>query len=1106
MIADAINKMATDGKITTKKAEAIIKRASRLNVDSEVSVNKFIDYVSKVFADAEYTSKLSTGNSLRNKIKNISKNKDKAANLRDLGVKFSEIDPSMVEDIDQYNEVATKIFESINGSTLKGGVKFADIVRISDVSDYINKTIEKQRKEILKGKIDEMSELLGIEITEEEYFKIIESINNNEPLPKKYKDGAIRKAIDRAFNVYSAIIDDIFKTGKDPVTGEEVSISDKKKKVVKDFMSMDLNLLSDKEALAAIDSLMNFLQNGSTAKMSAIYNRNLGEKNAIKLDKKGFKSFKLKKYFSPGLAKVLVEQFTQLDLVIERMFKGFTKAGDFMFEAGISALKKGKSLAQSLNNKIVDNYFNTFYKSKPNGQAFNTIFNTVERGMTAYMMRTMPGTEAEINAEFKKKKSLIEQSIANLNKGNDKKKELASVYTEVYDKLVKGSENYDDVVSKADPKNVEAVRFWQNEWANKYEDLSDLSESIYNKTLGRDLNYTPVRVSNTGDGPSIDENSDEMNRYAMSFHINNQTTYQRETGVLMTPTLDDKLSKETFIDLSFDKNNANSMYDALIDLNTADAVRQIAGFFNSDSFENIIQNADDRGILKGRVNLFIRNIRNKTPYDNDQMAKAMRTGLQNLAALGAGRALAGPTQALKQTLPVIMNTISNAGRIDLTVGFNKDKNDFINNSGYAIANRSAASINQIESINKLADKAAKSLPSKIIDPLLQLNELQLKLFLQKPDSYVARASWMSYYEKSLRQQGIDTKSIDYATHQINDKAADYAQRMVDRQQNLSDMDLAGKFVGSKFWLAQFVNKTVMPFSSFRINQSARLGSDWAVLTSKVSTTEDRVVAARSLGGFFSEMVTFRAMSATIAVVLASVASLISGREDEEEDREKLFDMIIKNATTSSIIDIVSFLPYMDDLFQAGIATSLDVVQDMLEVEDADKFPFYDPKDKSWVEGLGMLGITGERTRDLINLIDIAYTRDYKDDFGRTKYITEEDADILKNFVLLNILSSVGLASPEIKTMTRRTLANVKRRSSTNESGIKREKGSGTRSSGSGAPKTINKTDMKKYFPDMYNELYGPESPTYEVEQEVKAFEKEQRKMEEQIKKEIYGGS
>jgi len=903
-LAAAINKLAEDGKITAKKAETIAKRALTINLDSEVAVNKFLDYVSKVFADAEYASKLSNGNTIRRKIRKASRNKDKSANLRDLGVKFSEIDPSMVDDIDQYNEIAEKILKSIEGSSLKSGVKFAEIVKIADVSDYINTTIEKQRKEILKGKIDEMSELLGIEITEEEYFKIIESINNNEPLPKKYKDGAIRKAIDRAFNVYSAVIDDIFKTGKDPITGEEVSISDKKKKVVKDFMSMDLNLLSDKEALAAIDSLLNFIQNGSTAKMSAIYNRNLGEQNAVKLDKKGFKSFKLKKYFSPGLAKVLVEQFTQLDLVIERMFKGFNKAGDFMFESGISALKKGKSIAQSLNVKIVDNYFNKFYKSKPNGQAFNTIFNTVERGMTAYMMRTMAGTEAEINAEFKKKKGLIEQSIANLKKGNDKQKELADVYTEVYNKLIEGSENYDDVVKKADPKNVEAVTFWQNEWANKYEDLSDLSESIYNKTLGSDLNYTPVRVSNTGQGPVVDENSDEMNRYAMSFHTNNQTTYQRETGVLMTPTLDDKLSKGAFIDLSFDKNNANSMYDALVDLNTADAVRQVSGFFNSDSFENIIQNSDDAKILKGRVNLFIRNIRNKNPYDNDEFAKAIR-GLQNLAALGAGRALAGPTQALKQTIPVIANTITNAGSIDLAAPFNKDKNDFINNSGYAIANRSAASNNQIESVNKLAEKISNSLPSKIInpiaDPLLKLNELQLKLFLQKPDAYVARASWITYYEKSLKQQGIDPSTIDYATHQINDKAADYAQRMVDRQQNLSDMDLAGKFVGSKNPIAQFVNKTIMPFSSFRINQSARLGADWATITSKVSTKEDKVVAARSLGGFFVELSTFRAVSATTSVVLASLAALISGRDDDEEDREKLFDTTIKGATTSTIL-------------------------------------------------------------------------------------------------------------------------------------------------------------------------------------------------------------
>jgi hypothetical protein len=36
-------------------------------------------------------------------------------------------------------------------------------------------------------------------------------------------------------------------------------------------------------------------------------------------------------------------------------------------------------------------------------------------------------------------------------------------------------------------------------------------------------------------------------------------------------------------------------------------------------------------------------------------------------------------------------------------------------------------------------------------------------------------------------------------------------------------------------------------------------------------------------------------------------------------------------------------------------------------------------------------------------------------------------------------------------------------------------------------------------------LYGEGSPTYEIEQEVKAFEKEQRELKKSIKDQIYGG-
>jgi hypothetical protein len=65
----------------------------------------------------------------------------------------------------------------------------------------------------------------------------------------------------------------------------------------------------------------------------------------------------------------------------------------------------------------------------------------------------------------------------------------------------------------------------------------------------------------------------------------------------------------------------------------------------------------------------------------------------------------------------------------------------------------------------------------------------------------------------------------------------------------------------------------------------------------------------------------------------------------------------------------------------------------------------------------------------------------------------------------------------------------------------KKKSSGGSSRGGG----MNKTDMKKYNPELYNQMYGPGSAAYEVEQEVKAFEKEQREFKKKAKEELFGG-
>jgi hypothetical protein len=73
-----------------------------------------------------------------------------------------------------------------------------------------------------------------------------------------------------------------------------------------------------------------------------------------------------------------------------------------------------------------------------------------------------------------------------------------------------------------------------------------------------------------------------------------------------------------------------------------------------------------------------------------------------------------------------------------------------------------------------------------------------------------------------------------------------------------------------------------------------------------------------------------------------------------------------------------------------------------------------------------------------------------------------------------------------------------------EAPAKKKSSSGGSSRGGGS-KGINKTDLKRYYPEQYNELYGENSPGYEIQQEIKAFEKEQREFKKRMKDQIYGG-
>lgn len=1087
-LSDAVRKLAASGNVSAKKVAAIINKISNLNLYNTKKVNDFIKYATNVFADADYAEKLNVANATRKQIKKLSKGADKFANLRDLGSRFSEIDPSLVSDIDEYNNIASLVKESIKGSTVRGEeVRFARIANEEQINEYISDTIESQDQQLLDAKIEEAQDLLGFDATGMTYDEILELLEPNKTIAKDVEN-IIRAGINKAFDIYKTIINDILSTGVDSFTGDPVNYTENQKRVISEFININPGDLKIKNALEAVDALVNFITNGSIAKMESVVERYNGEQNMIRANRNGVKARALRKYGSKLLGQLLIEQTASLNILFERMFGGFTSGGFMEKMMGITDIKNGVSKAKSEADAVVKKYVEMFYNKKANGQDFNTAYNNIERGMIAFLVREISGTQKEIKAEFDRRKNLVTESINQLEKGNDQEKEKARIYQEVFDKIAKNSNNFQDVANAADATNLDAVSFWIDNWIDRYQTLSDVALGIYNKVLGRDANYTPDRFSKLSYGISeVDMSSEDM---SFIFNSGNASFYKKETGVLMKVTRPETLPTERYVDLSFDNNNANSLYDALVDVNTAGAIRRSESAMNSSAFQNIVESVDDRKLLVRRVKLYVNNVRKKSPFSDDTFSTVAKR-LNRLATIGVGQALGGVLQPIKQVVPIAINTLINAGGLNVSSMSNKSIQDFINKSGYAIANRGIESQAQIETLDKMIDQAASSRGAKALEKIEAANKWWLKNFLVKFDVAIARASWITYYEQYLKKEGlyetvvvnqttasgtltVSVPGIDYSNHKLNKDAADYAQRQVDRQQNVSDSDLSGAILSSKDPAKQLFTKVVMPFASFRMNQSARLGSDISTLLNKTATKEDKKIAARSALGFMAEMATFRAISYGSALVIANTVGGLMDRDDDDEKEKKRKEAILKGQITSAVPDMFSPAPILDKLIQAGVQKTLESAQDIMNIDKEDRVGIYSGNKQTFLQSLGLLGVTAERASQLWETVSLSVDGEFTDDYGKRKKISDKNMSTLGMLAPISILSSIGLAPTEVSSIVRGA---VKIAKSDAESLNKESK----------KQSRVNKEDLKKLDPQLYKEIYGPSGINEEVEKIKEEF-------------------
>ena len=232
-----------------------------------------------------------------------------------------------------------------------------------------------------------------------------------------------------------------------------------------------------------------------------------------------------------------------------------------------------------------------------------------------------------------------------MENGSESERRDAAIARKVYDKVLKDAKSPSDVSNSAEAVNNEAVDFWIEEFENIFDELQSVSSSVYNTILERDINYTPDRFTR------FDGEVDILDITSSSFASGNESYDLNKSGTLMVnnriKTLGPKPSRVLSFD--FDSDMSNAMLNALIDINTANAIRKVKGFYESDSFEKIVGNKEDLNLIKKRVKAFITKTKRKEYVPQSELAKGMKA-VNLLSQIAVGRALGSLAQIPKQTI------------------------------------------------------------------------------------------------------------------------------------------------------------------------------------------------------------------------------------------------------------------------------------------------------------------------------------------------------------------------------------------------------------------------------------------------------------------------
>ena len=960
-VVKELRELGVSGKISANKVIKIVGMASRVNWLNEKSASSFVDSMSKILSDAEYDKKVddvkSINSSARKKIKGY---RDKE--LSNMVREFLSIDPNRVSDIDSHLEKANKIKEALTGFTVfKGNLKERHQINKLELSEYIKETKQQIENDIYEAKKTNFEEATGLksdDLSLDEINKMLFSAEQEVDI------APVRPQIEKSIDSFLSIIDSSVDFASDMF---DKSTSE----ILKKIKGIDRSLLSDKDLLLLVNSLSDIAVNGKSNTIDLFLSRYNGVAKAKEIFDSGLKGHARKLFFSEVIGRTWDENVSSIPQVGDAIFRSYEKSKDFLVSAGFVDIQKGINDSMRDAGDIMHQYALKHLKTKPNGEEFNSEFNKTERTFAGLLGRFRNGNE---ELDFKNNKSLIEQSIEMLKKGSKSEIKKAAIYEEVYNKLVKDSNNYEDVKSKTDKHNLSAVEDMVKAHESLFEEKSDAVLKYYNTVLEKENGYISRAFAKMEDVEIREE------AWSDSYSApERERVYNKKAGVFNKRMDINRLPENKYIDNNFESFNERALRSGLIDSRTAGHIAAMDAFLSSDSYKKMMP-IKEGNLLSNRMKKFVKLHRGADVNFKNVDQKVLNNIIDNVNRNSSVIALGSLKQIPKQTVSVITNTIVNAGGIDLQHALSKDWNDMLNRSGYDISQRGVHSSAEFAKIEKLYETHESSVLGNIGKGAKYLQDIQMKWFLAKPDNYVARASWISYYKKGLKKKGMST-DIDPKTHDIDRDSALYAQEMVDSQQNVSDPMLQGDLFTRKDLMAKFIRTTLFPLSKFGLNQKTRMYNDIIILSGKEATKQDKARAKRSLAGLIVEQLVFRGVSVASSALMSSVYHNIF--YDDKMDEEEFDEMLKKKVTSqlrSTVNDFVSPLPATDYPTEFMSYMVSEAIQDQFEISGNDRLDMKPYMSRDYLDKFGSFGIIGKSIETTADVTKMLITE--KNDKGR----------------------------------------------------------------------------------------------------------------------------